>query len=673
MERIGKYGIELRPEKKLSLYKPDLTSSAIGTFTVRAQRRGETETVLIPVSTLLISGEGIIFYTALEYLGVKISGRFDYSMELDGLECNVAIEASRRSPEFNLHFQWEVKDSGVPRWLVPGVFYKDNRPPGSHRLYPGFSPTITDLKNYISPYWSFAAERTATPCVFAWTEHYSLYLGTRARFENIETGVSLEGNEGKAVLGVCFPWREEPIRNCELPPAGNSPEIGWLQLEPGEVKNFWFQLAAEKRDLHYYNRILRYRYFKEKDQHPLNSWVSRAEAKNLLGYGLYHWHYDAQRKIIAETRIFNPYEARKQGYSDRNNMHIAWISGLPVAYALLWLGFDTQNSEFIEAAQGVISNIADNLTPFGTFWGQWSAEKGWTSSWALQENLLQARTLAEATLFLLRALRLELRRGCSHPNWVHAIQSNLKFSVKAQRDDGNFGSYYDMKTGEVVSWEGTTGVLWSGALIAAAMLFQLEEFVPPALAGADFYSRFIEDEFLFGAPEDIGFASSSEDGYCALQTYLLLYQYNRSERWLELAQRSADWLLSFRMSYNCQFPPQSILGIYDFRSRGADIASVVNQHLHCYGLICYPELLHLAYYLGDEYYRERAQDNLLCFRQFIAREDGDFGARKGMVSEQYYHTDWLQPKGNLLPLSHAWCIGHTILANLVEEHNGRLP
>jgi hypothetical protein len=46
----------------------------------------------------------------------------------------------------------------------------------------------------------------------------------------------------------------------------------------------------------------------------------------------------------------------------------------------------------------------------------------------------------------------------------------------------------------------------------------------------------------------------------------------------------------------------------------------------------------------------------------VAREDGDFNAYKGMVSERYYQTECFQPKGMLLTLSHAWCVGVLLLA-----------
>jgi hypothetical protein len=105
-----------------------------------------------------------------------------------------------------------------------------------------------------------------------------------------------------------------------------------------------------------------------------------------------------------------------------------------------------------------------------------------------------------------------------------------------------------------------------------------------------------------------------------------------------------------------------MLETYDFRSRGADLASPRNQHLHGYGLICLPEMLRLAEHTGDDYYLERTIDNLACFLQFIAREDGDFNARKGMVSERYYNTRCFGPKGAILPISHAWSAGLVLYA-----------
>ena len=73
--------------------------------------------------------------------------------------------------------------------------------------------------------------------------------------------------------------------------------------------------------------------------------------------------------------------------------------------------------------------------------------------------------------------------------------------------------------------------------------------------------------------------------------------------------------------------------------------------------MCLPELVRLGRESGEERYVSSARENLACFRQFIAREDGDFGAMKGMAAERYYQTDCFGPKGMLGTLSHAWSVG----------------
>jgi DUF1680 family protein len=66
-------------------------------------------------------------------------------------------------------------------------------------------------------------------------------------------------------------------------------------------------------------------------------------------------------------------------------------------------------------------------------------------------------------------------------------------------------------------------------------------------------------EVLHGAPEDVDLAPTSEDGYVALVAYLALYRRTGADRWLDLARRSADWLLTFRYTYNTVVAPGTLL------------------------------------------------------------------------------------------------------------------
>ncbi len=161
----------------------------------------------------------------------------------------------------------------------------------------------------------------------------------------------------------------------------------------------------------------------------------------------------------------------------------------------------------------------------------------------------------------------------------------------------------------------------------------------------------MEDAGIYAAPEDGHLPPTSEDGYSQRDGI------GDREHNLELALLGAEWMLTFRFTYSVHFPPHTIPGQYDFRSQGADLASPSNHHLHDDGLIAHPELLRFYAYAGDGHLLRRAADHQMCWLQFIARRDQDFGARRGMMSEQWMNTDWPQARGSLLALAHSWCAG----------------
>jgi hypothetical protein len=360
------------------------------------------------------------------------------------------------------------------------------------------------------------------------------------------------------------------------------------------------------------------------------AWVSIDQAAELAAWGLYRWHYRPDPPRLLETVAFDLDPA-----GERDAMHVSWVSGAPYAHALLRHGRRVGNDDYIAAAEAVLDHIAANLTPGGTFWSQWTASCGWTTGWHPDRTRLHARTLADATLFMLRA----------GSRWEAAARSNVAVACRTQRGDGALPAAHHVETGEAVSWHGTAGLAWIPALVEAGEL-------DAARRAGEYYRTC---ELFHGAPEDVDLAPTSEDGYAAVMAFVAL------EDW-EAALRAADWMLTFRYTYDVAFPLATILGEYGFRTRGADQASPANQHLHAFGLICLPEMVRLARATGDDYYLTRARENLDCFRQFVAREDGDFGARRGMVTERYYQTDCFEAKGGLLPLSHAWSIGVLLYA-----------
>jgi hypothetical protein len=567
--------------------------------------------------------------------------------------------------EAGLRVELRMGPSDDPRWLVPGVFYGENRVAGCRVRYPRFSVDDPDPERLESAYWSFRADRCATPAVFAWDEAGGAALVTTEWSPLGQAGVGFavsdEPDGSHPVLRLHFPYREEPVTydGTQVPRPADVPTYEW---QPGERRSLWFTVYELGPDRHAYTEVLR-------DVHertaPIDAdtvpWVPVEQAAELAAWGLYRWHYRAADAVLLETAAFDRDALGERG--DRQAMHVSWISGVPYAYALLRHGRRVGSASYVDAATAVLDNIAGHLTPGGTFWGQWTAESGWNAGWTPNRRRVHARTLGEATLFLVRALARENR-----PGWLAAVRSNLDVACAGQAADGSLGSGYDTETGEVVDRNGTSGLAWVPALVEAAALLGEPRYLRAARRAGEYYAAAVEDEFLYGAPEDVDLAPTSEDGYLAIMAYVALFEAGGDGRWLALARRAADWTLTFRYTYDVDFPEHTLLRDYGFRTRGADQASPANQHLHSYGLICAAELARLGKHLGDDYYLASAEENLACFRQLVARADGDFNAYRGMVSERYFQTACYQPKGMLLTLSHAWCVGVLLLA--CEEQLG---
>jgi hypothetical protein len=519
-----------------------------------------------------------------------------------------------------------------PGWLVPGVFYGENRPAACTRIYPRFTANHVDIERMESDTWSFRADRCSTPAVFA----AGGGLVTTERSPLGHSGVGFAYRDGRPTIWLDFPYREEPLRyDGSRTPA--PPDARTYRWTPGESVT----LEVEVNDGDWRVGLAAGHRRGPLGRTATAAWVPIQEAAELAAFGLHRWHYRRDPPRLMETAAFDRDAFGRTG--DRDNMHVSWVSGVPYAYALLRHGRRVGNERYVTAAESVLDHIAANLTPGGTFWPQWTHDRGWTTGWHPDRSRAHARTLADATLFMLRAARDG--RTPEAARWEAAAQSNIGVALRTQRADGALPAAHDIQTGDAVSWEGTAGMSWIPALVEAG---HLEE----AGRAGDYFKQF---DTWFGAPEDVDLAPTSEDGYAAVMAFVAL------EDW-ETARRAADWMLTFRYTYDVAFSPRTILGAFGFRTRGADQASPANQHLHAFGLVCLPEMVRLARATGEARYLESTRENLDCFRQFIAREDGDFNAQRGMASERYYQTDCFAAKGMLLTLSHAWSVGLLLYA-----------
>jgi hypothetical protein len=187
--------------------------------------------------------------------------------------------------------------SGEPDWLVPGVFYGENRVESCTR--PRFTLDRVDVARMESNAWSFRADRCSTPAVFCGDRG----LITQETSPLGQSGVGFVWRGGRPVVWVDWPYREEPLRyDGSGRPA--PPDVRTYRWRPGER----VELTVREAD----RSALR-----PESAFVDPSWVSIGEAAELAAYGLHRWHYRARPPRLMETVGFD----RELPSVDRDHMH----------------------------------------------------------------------------------------------------------------------------------------------------------------------------------------------------------------------------------------------------------------------------------------------------------------------------------------------------------------
>lgn len=600
-----------------------------------------------------------------------------------------------------------------PWFMIPGFFYGENRrlDQRAPKLYPRYDPAARTCGDMTSSWWDVAADRTAAPLVFAHDDGRCLALASAPHYDHdggvvsedpepqVSVGFGHDGNWGYA--RVTLPACEEPFaHNCQ---PTRAPVVRRLSLDPGAAvtgRVFVYERAGER---HSYQLVLEDYYARIATEH-----VSAAlpEVAPLVGdaiLGIVDGHYHREQNYFIYSRPYDPVIEQignARGVSmEWHEMLTGFVNGFPVCNGLL------KGASLIgdDLTRGVARRVADRIcsegvSPSGLFWaglvpGQVvtrngtfanplsrTGEDAWGSGWLPDATTVHSRTISDACYNLAEMIDTEAgtdEHSASLPLWRTALANNLRTALDLQLDNGCYGQWYDAVERRIVASEGCGGLLWIPAMLNAcrqgiggsAMVARMRVSV---VAAGDGYAEYVEAENIWGAPEDND-SPTSEDGQNAVIAYVDLYEATHEERFLRLARRAADWMLSFRKTYNQIMPPQSLMGAYGMRSKGGDYASASNNHLHVFEVLCTRHLCKLSEWTGNAYYRRRARDHWAFVCQYLSRTDGMYNGFRGAAAEQFYWCDygswsgWEPPayhrqKGNMAPFTAIWCIAVILLA-----------
>ena len=589
-------------------------------------------------------------------------------------------------------------------FMVPGFLHGENRPAANASdLYPRYDPDRQIPRDMTSNRWDFAADRTASPLVFAHDGRRGLALAVLPHYRAGPGMTSTDCERqcgigfGPGYLRVNIPAREEPFTYTGTGETG--PTLHEIAIPPGgtvEAECYLYDCPGPRQ---VYARIVEDYYRRMTPRYPAAPEPDGEAIRGAVEAGLMaHYHPDGY--FIYSRPYFPVVEqiANARGIcGEWHQMNVGFVNGFPVCLALLKTG---RSPEAEQAAVRVADRFCtEGISPSGLFWTDYMprtirTDNGdfpnplyganrhgeWGGGWLANQRHLHARTIADGCLSLAKMIALR-----PTPLWEKALRGNLEVVLAKQAADGNFGQCHDAGAGDVVKDRGCGGLLWIPALLRAGSIFGNDgPFVEKArravLAAGDYYAHYVESDNIWGAPEDND-SPTSEDGMNAVIAYVELYEATRASRFLDLARRAADWMLTFRKTYNVDMPEKSIMGAYGMRSRGGDFASASNNHLHIFEVLCGRHLRLLSEWTGNDYYRRRADDHWRFACQHISLCDGMFSGFYGAAAEQFYWTNWMsigdwrkpgfyRPKGSAALYTAVWCIAALGLG-LAEMRDGR--
>ncbi len=622
----------------------------------------------------------------------------------------------------NARGRWSLGPVNNPFWCLPGLFWGDNRQDTSPLLYPRFDPACTKPARFVSAFWQFHVARLSQSLAAChdgqrWHILEVAPYVRRATGESLAVSLGFAYEKGRAFLDCAVPPAEEPYRHVGTD--YTEARVETCRLAAGETLTWAYRLHVLPGARAALLTFLADRYHEQRDEArgdasaPDAAAVSRATRN-----GLMNWHHEPAlqtfKYAVAYDRIGQQIAEGSNCTLDQAQMHLGWVSGWVVFEPLLDYAARCDDRAAWDAVADSWTRLAPTATsPSGFWWSRYVPQSrkadgspmaslfdggqfnGWDGGWLANRRHIHLRTTGDAVL---RALRVVAKHGDRLP-FRAALQADILRQAELvagfARRNPILPLSVDAVSGEVQSLAGTAAMIWISiwTLLDRLGLWSDRDLIRRC---ADAYRPAVDSGLLYGAPEDVGESSTSEDVYIAINVYADLHaQYGRPED-LATLQTAARWLYLWRRAFNVRLSPRTLIGAYNLRSHGGDLASSRNNHLHVYGVDAEDALLRLSEWTGDARWAELADDHWCFIAQLVSMEDGHFNGFEGMVTEQFYFMDWsclgnsvhryeadprkaawdtgphFRNHGNMSGFSTAWCVAFALRGALARVGANRM-
>jgi hypothetical protein len=368
------------------------------------------------------------------------------------------------------------------------------------------------------------------------------------------------------------------------------------------------------------------------------------------------WQIQEEKFSTQNWNERNGYIACGTQQSNFGYWQLGWVGGLISTYPLLTDG--TEDSR--EKVRRTFDFWTASQTDSGLFWPCHSGEHfhGDGFDQAHAENWFLMRRAGDALYFALKQFDAMKRLGVPvDARWEESAR-RLADRLSAIWDRyGEYGQFADVKTGELVVGNSASAGIAPAGMALAASYFGQPRYLEVASASARMlHERFVRKGYTTGGPGEAAQCPDSESADGIVESMVTLYEVTGDPAWLPLAREAADHAGTWRVSYDFEFPPESLFGRLGMRTTGAVYANVQNKH----GAPGSCTLSNVALFklwraTGDALYLELARETAHNLTQYLSRADRPVGGMPpGWMTERVNLSDWAEGVGEIFEGS-CWC------------------
>ncbi len=326
------------------------------------------------------------------------------------------------------------------------------------------------------------------------------------------------------------------------------------------------------------------------------------------------------------------------------NWQIGWVGGCMATEALIGLGTDETRERAFQALDTIIN---ETQAKSGFFYGMWEGgENLWGDGFDEEHpaNMHMTRKSADALYFFLKQFDLLRKIDIDIPEeWKDSVRNLADAFVGLWGKYGQIGQFVDVETGDIVIGGTTSAGILPAGLAEASEFYGDGKYLNAAEEIAEhYYKRDVKNGVTNAGPGEILQDPDSESAFGVLEGFAVLYEMTGKEKWLKCAEEMAGQCSSWVVSYDYEFPRNSIFGNLGMKTRGTVFANVQNKH-SAPGIctLSGDSLLKIYRATGDKSYLELLSDIAGTLPQYMSREDRQINELKpGWINERVNMSDW---------------------------------